>query len=156
MLENAEQGIRSDLSASVRELARIQRESGATTAMDSTDSGLNETSLNRLERTNRQQEIEWAQQLLQELVVVKAAWRWRYELANKQADLSLLHERQEALTSSVQRISAMEQALAVRIDERRDEILAVRKQLLAGTANSSNILESHTKELDRTVAFLSA
>ncbi len=82
ILDETEKELRDDMSEKLRELVRWQLPASSAHQPPDGDPA-NADPLRQLRSELRQQEVNLTRQMLRELVEVRAAWRWRYQLSQR-------------------------------------------------------------------------
>lgn len=129
LLDDTERELQTRMATGIRELALIRNLASADDAADATppDRLVDPAEI-------REAEIGFLRQMLRELVEVRAAWRWRYEMANGLNSIGQIRQWQESLHVAESRIAELQDALIARLDQLRDGILTIRKQQLENGA----------------------
>ncbi|MEM8678884.1 MAG: mechanosensitive ion channel domain-containing protein, partial [Planctomycetota bacterium] len=157
MLDKTESQLRDNLATRFSELSKYQKQLPA----DSDDKApleAAEDKVLKLRISLRQEEIGIIHQLLRELVEVRAVWRWRYELANGLVSVEELHQWQKMLENATIRVDGLRETLQNRMDELRDQMMVVRKEIFVPGDSSDEPLATlalENTEFEQSLQFLS-
>jgi potassium efflux system protein len=128
LLEQADAELQIRLAELLRQMSHpdIQTETTSSPPADE-NTKFHHQPLCRMRLEIQQTEVTFIRQIQRKLVELRAAWRWRYEMANGLLSNRQLHEIDQILEKANERMGGIAELLAVELDESRDTLLMLRK-----------------------------